>query len=107
MAKLGSIDLEANKDVKKGEGISINALFTWSERKKEFELLEDVTSDTTGIKVTIAKVESFDSKADTSRKKGEKSSCWGLLKPADASKNLKASDDIKKGDKLSLTIESL
>ena len=107
MGKLGSIDLEANKDVKKGEGTSIKALFTYSEQKKEFELLEDVTKDTTGIKVTIAKVESFDTKAVLSKKKGEKTNYYMFLKYADLSKNLKASDDIKKGDKLSLAIETL
>ena len=111
MAKLGSIELVADKDVKKGEETNINALFTShtysGEQRKEFELLEDVTRDKTGIKVTIAKVGSFDTKADISKKKGEKASCWNLLKYADCSKNLKASEDIKKGDKLGTTIETL
>ncbi len=107
MAKLGSIELVADKDVKKGEETKINDLFTSSEQRKEFELLEDVTRDKTGIKVTIAKVGSFDTKADTSKKKGEKTNCCVLLKYADLSKNLKASEDIKKGDKLGVTIETL
>jgi len=107
MAKLGSVELVADKDVKKGEETKINALFVSSEQRKEFELLEDVTRYKTGIKVTIAKVGSFDAKADTSKKKGEKTRCDHLLKYADLSKNLKASEDIKKGDKLGVTIETL
>jgi hypothetical protein len=107
MVKLGSIELVADKDVKKGEETNINALFASSDLTKEFELLEDVTNDKTGIKVTIAKVGSFDTKADTSKKKGEKTNCRALLKYADLSKNLKASEDIKKGDKLGVTIETL
>ena len=107
MVKLGSIELVADKDVKMGRETKINALFVLSEQKKELELLEDVTSDKTGIKVTIAKVGSFDTKADASKKKGEKTRCTILLKYADLSKNLKASEDIKKGDKLGVTIETL
>ncbi len=107
MVKLGSVELVADKDVKKGEETNIKALFTSNEQKKEFELLEDVTRDKTGIKVTIAKVGSFDTKADTSKKKREKTNCSSLLKYADLSKNLKASEDIKKGDKLGVTIETL
>ena len=105
MDKLGSVELVTDKDVKKGEETNINALFTSSDQ--EFELLKDVTRDTTGIKVTIAKVGSFDTKADISKKKKEKTTCYNLLKYADLSKKLKASEDIKKGDKLGVTIETL
>jgi len=105
MDKLGSVELVTDKDVKKGEETNINALFTSSDQ--EFELLKDVTRGETGIKVTIAKVGSFDTKADTSKKKGEKTSARALLKYADLSKNLKASEDIKKGDKLGVTFETL
>ena len=107
MVKLGSVELVADKDVKKGEETNINALFASSDLRKEFELLEDVTNGKTGIKVTIAKVGSFDTKADISKKKGEKTDCRMLLKYADVSKNRKASEDIKKSDKLGVTIETL
>ncbi|MEM2111737.1 MAG: hypothetical protein QXX08_07655 [Candidatus Bathyarchaeia archaeon] len=106
MAKLGSVELISNRDVKKGEETKINDLFTSDERRKEFELLEDVTRDKTGLKVTIAKVESFSTKADTSKKKGEKTNIWMLLKYADLSKSLKATEDIKKGDRLTVTIDT-
>jgi hypothetical protein len=107
MVKLGSVELVADKDVKKGEETKMDALFAYSDRGKEFELLEDVTNDKTGIKVTIAKVGSFDTKADISKKKKEKTGCGMLLKYADLSKDLKASEDIKKGDKLGVTFETL
>jgi len=107
MVKLGSVELVADKDVKKGEETNINDLFVYGEKGKEFELLEDVTSGKTGIKVTIAKLGSFDTKADTSKKKGEKTDCRMLLEYVDVSKKRKASEDIKKGDKLGVTIETL
>ena len=39
MVKLGSVELVADKDVKKGEEININDLFVYGEKGKEFELL--------------------------------------------------------------------
>ncbi|MFH0748355.1 MAG: hypothetical protein V1915_00290, partial [Candidatus Bathyarchaeota archaeon] len=80
---MGSVELVANKDVKMGGETKINDLFISSEQRKEFVLLEDVTRDKTGIKVTIAKVGSFDTKANTSKKKKEKTNCYNLLKYAD------------------------
>ena len=107
MVKLGSVELVADKDVKKGDETNIKVLFSSSEQRKEFELLEDVTTGETGIKVTIAKVGSFDTKANVLKKKGEKTNCYSLLKYFDLSKNLKTSENLKKGDKLGVTIETL
>ena len=107
MAKLGSIELVASLNVKKGEETALTDLFPWSERSKEFELSEDVTRDTTAIKVTIAKVGSFNTKADISEKKAEKTNYPALLKSVDTLKKYKTSDDINKGDKLSMTLETI
>ncbi|MFC2025353.1 hypothetical protein ACFLTG_02965 [Chloroflexota bacterium] len=107
MAKLGSIELVASQDVKKGGEIALTDLFPWSDRSKEFALSGDVTRDTTEIKVTIAKVGSFNSKADISKKKPEKTNYPALLKSVDTLKKYKTSADINKGDKLSMTLETI
>jgi hypothetical protein len=105
MAKIGSVELTASMDVKKGEETSIESIF-YEERKKEFEVLQDVTCDKTKLKVSISKIGTFEATADTTKKKGEKTSCWSLLKYSDLSKKLKASKDIKKGDKLKVSFKT-
>jgi archaellum component FlaG (FlaF/FlaG flagellin family) len=82
-------------------------LFSHTEGWKNFELLENVIAGKTRIKVTIAKVGSFQTKANTTRKKGEKTNCWSFLNPGDFSKKIAATEDIKKGDKLTVTLEIL
>ena len=105
MAKLASIELNADQDVAKGKKTSIIPLFSQTEGWKSFESFENVEKDKTRIKVTIAKVGSFQTKANTTRKKGEKTSCVLLLKPDDFRKKIAATGDIKKGDKLTVTLE--
>jgi len=107
MAKLASIELNADQDVAKGRKTSIIPLFSRTEGWKNFELLENVVAGKTRIKVTIAKVGSFQTKANTARKKGEKTNCWSFLSQSDFSKKIAATDDIKKGDKLTVTLETL
>ncbi len=107
MAKLASIELNVAQDVAKGNKTRIISLFSNADLWQEFQLLENVQRDKTGIKVTIAKVGSFRTKADTTRKKGEKTSCSLLLKRDGFTRKIAAIDDIKKGDKLMVTLETL
>jgi len=107
MAKLASIELNADQDVAKGKKTSIIRLFSQTEGWKNFELLENVERGKTRIKVTIARVGSFQTKANTTRKKGEKANCWSFLDRSDFSNKIAATDDIKKGDKLTVTLETL
>ena len=107
MAKLASIELNADQDVAKGMKNSIIPLFSDTEGWKNFELLENVEAGKTRIKVTIAKVGSFQTKANTTRKKGEKTNCWSFLNHSDFTKKIAATDDLKKGDKLTVTLETL
>ena len=107
MAKLASIELNADQDVAKGKKTSIIPLFSQTEGWKSFELFENVEKDKTRIKVTIARVGSFQTKANATRKKGEKTNCWSLLNRSDFTKKIAATDDIKKGDKLTVTLETL
>jgi len=106
MAKLGSIELVSDKNIKQGEYTKVNVLFSVDELKKEFELLEDVTRDK-AIKVTVAKLQSWEAKANVTGKKGETTSCWLFLKTVDLSKTLKAPEDINRGDKVTVTFEAL
>ncbi len=106
MAKLASIELNADQDVAKGKKTSIIPLFSNTEGWKDFELFENVQTDKTRIKVAIAKVGSFQTKANATVKKGEKTNCWLLLNRSDWTKKIAATDAIKKGDKLTVTLET-
>jgi len=107
MGKLGCIEVIADEDVKAGEETTIPSLFPTAERSKEYELLEDVR-DGTKIRIHLAKVQPFESTADATVKKGEKVSCWRLIRYADfINKKLVASEDIRKGDKLKITYETI
>jgi hypothetical protein len=107
MAILGSLEVVADNDVKMGEKITIPSLFSISERNKEYQLLEDIKEDAK-IRVDIAKVQPFESTADATVKKGQKVSCWRLVRYPDFNgRELVASEDIRKGDKLKITYEAL
>lgn len=107
MTKLASIELNADQDVAKGQKTSIIPLFSNTEGWKSFELLENVQTDKTRIKVTIARVGSFQTKANAEKKKGEKTNLWSLLRRDDFTKKIAATDDTKKGDKLVVSLEIL
>lgn len=107
MAKLASIELNADQDVAKGMKTSISPLFSSTEGWKNFELFENIEKDKTRIKATIARVGSVQTKANTTGKKGEKTNCWLLLHRSDYTKKIAVTDDIKKGDKLTVTLETL
>ncbi|MCJ7573279.1 hypothetical protein MUO93_03320 [Candidatus Bathyarchaeota archaeon] len=107
MTKLGSIVLIADKDVKKSEKTSIQSLFIYGERQKEFEISSDVKSGVTKIKVDIPKVGTFETKAKTTKKKGEKTSLNNMLPYLDLNRKLTASEDVKKSDKLEVSVETI
>ncbi|MEM4700217.1 MAG: hypothetical protein QXT74_04625 [Candidatus Nezhaarchaeales archaeon] len=106
MPVVGKVELKANKDVKAGEETTLSELFTFDERRKELTLEGDVERDKTKLKVTVAKLGTLEATADTTKKKGEKTNLWMLLKVADFSKKIKASEEIKKGETLAVTIET-
>jgi hypothetical protein len=68
MPVIGKVELKADKDVTAGTETSISDLFPYSERKKEFTLESYVERDKTKIKVTIAKLGSFETVADTTKR---------------------------------------
>lgn len=99
---LGTVELQARNSVKKGETTSIERLFSYGERRKQFELSEDVTRWRTklrveiipippadaletlkawreGVKVELPMLASFVTLADITKKKGENTSVNGLL----------------------------
>ena len=106
MLTLGSIELSAAVDVKKGGKVTVSQLFTVEERKKYFTAEVDAPTGTK-IKVSVAKLEPFETIIDLGSKKGEPCSLWRILKIWDLDKQLTASEDIKKGEALKVTVEVL
>lgn len=107
MPIVGKISLKADKDVNAGAEVSLSELFTYDERRKEFTLESDVERDKTKLKVTISKLGVIETVADTTKKKGDKTNIWLLMKISDFSKKVKAAESIKKGDTLDITVESV
>lgn len=107
MPIVGKISLKADKDVNAGAEVSLSELFTYDERRKEFTLESDVERDKTKLKVTISKLGVIETVADTTKKKGDKTNIWLLMKISDFSKKVKAAESIKKGDILDITVESV
>jgi hypothetical protein len=106
LALVGKIDLRADRDVTAGAEVSLSELFPYPERSKEFTLESDITRDTTKLKLKVAKLGTVDTTADTTKKKGEKTNIWMLTKISDFSRKVKAAEAIKKGDTLSITVET-
>jgi len=106
MPLVGKVELKADRDVAANAEVSLSELFPYAERSKEFTLEADVERNKTKLKITVAKLGTIEAVADETKKKGEKTSLWRLLKIADASKKVKAKEAIKKGDVLAVTIET-
>ena len=107
MDKIAVIEFQANQDVTKGSKIPVNQLFATTDLWREFEILENVESDKTKINVNIAKVTPFQTKANNTRKQGEKTNWCVLLKRDDFTRKIAATDNIKKGDKLLVSLDKL
>lgn len=106
MAVIGSVEAMADKDVKAGEKTTIPSLFSLSERCKEYELKGKILEGR-DLKVSIAKFQPFETTADATLNEGENASCWRLVRFVDfSSRELVASEDVGKGDKLTITYES-
>ncbi len=102
-----SLELVVNKDVKEGEEVNIESIFSYREQRKEFELFGDVKRWRTKIKADISKIGILETTADITKKKGEKTCIRGLLSYPARKEGLIASEDLKKGDALLITIEPL
>jgi molybdopterin converting factor small subunit len=106
MPVVEKVELKADKHVAAGAETSLSDLFSFSERRKELTLESDVEKDKTKLKVNVDKLETIETTADTTKKKGEKTNIWLLMKVADFSKKVKAKEAIKKGDTLAITVET-
>ncbi len=107
MAERASIELTAAQDVTKGKETSIDTLFLPVDRRQgNSKLREDIQRDKTRIKVTISKVGSFETKANTTKKKWEVITCAMLLSPTALLQKITANADVKKGDKLTVSLET-
>ena len=107
MPTVGKIELKADKDVDAGAEVSLSDLFSYSERSKEFPIDADVTRDKTKLKIDVAKLGSLNITADSTTKKGQKTSLSMLTKYTDINKKVKASEAIKKGDALTVNVKTV
>ncbi len=107
MTKLATIEFQAEQSVGKGGKIPVNQLFSPVNLRQEFALLDNVVGEKTRIKVDIDKIRSFQTKADSTRNKGDKTGWWLLLKRDDFSRKIIADSDIQKGDKLIVNLEKI
>lgn len=107
MPVVGKVSLTSDRDVSAGTEASLSDLFTYTERRKEFTLESDVERDKTKLKVSVSKLGTLEATADTTKKKGEKTNLWLLVKIGDFSKKIKAAENIKKGDVLDITVETI
>ena len=107
MATVGKLELIAAKDVNTNTETTLRDLFTYPEPNKELTLDTDVTRYKSGLKMTISKLgASLDTFSDLTGKKGEKTSLLGLSDLAVFFKPVKASQAIKKGEALTVNIET-
>ncbi|MCX8204941.1 MAG: hypothetical protein N3H31_04755 [Candidatus Nezhaarchaeota archaeon] len=104
--EVGSIELKAAVDVKKGGRVRLSDLFTLEERKRTFTSKVDVPTGAS-IKVNVAKFEAFETIADLGSRRGEACSLWRILKIWDLDRELTASSDVKKGEALKVSVEAL
>jgi len=106
MPIVGKLELKSDVDVSAGAETSLSKLFSFAEQRKEFSVDADVTLGKTKLKLAIAKLGSLEATADLTKKKGEKTSLWMLMKSSDLNKKVKVSEAIKKGDVLAITVEA-
>jgi hypothetical protein len=107
MLRIAVVEFQANQDVTKGNKIPINQLFSTNELWREFEVLENVENDKTRINVNISKVSPFQTKANNTRKLGDKTNWCVLLKRDDFTRKVAITDDIKRDDKLLVSLDKI
>jgi len=103
---LGSVELRAALDVKRGGKVKVSELFTVEERKKYFTAEADAPTGAR-VKVSVAKLEPFETVVDLGSRKGEPASLWRLLKIWDLDRELTANEDIRRGEALKVSLEVL
>jgi hypothetical protein len=106
MPTVGRIDLKADKDVKAGSEISLSELFPYPERSREFVLESDVEKGRTRIRVNVERIGVIETVADVNRRRGERTSIFMIMKMADFLRRVKAREDIRRGDMISITLET-
>ena len=126
--RLGAVELQARKDVMKGERTSIESLFSYGERRKQFELEADVRRWRTKLRVEFLLVPpaeassvlkswreleikiplgSITTLADITKKRGEKTSLNGILASTARRAPFIAEESVKAGENVLCTLEIL
>ena len=107
--KLGSVELTIDRDVKSGEKASIFSLFPWWEQtQNNFKALADIKVDTK-INVKVPKFETLQTQVPSTainKKPGDVCQLFFLIPWPDNNKELTALEDAKKGEKVTVNIET-
>jgi hypothetical protein len=106
MSIVGKVELTADKDVSAGTETSIFELFSREGGRQVFPVAVDVKRDETKLKITVTKLGTLDAISDATRRKGQYTSLRLLMNKSDFSKKVKASEPVKKGDILTVTVEA-
>jgi hypothetical protein len=106
--KIGEVTLQANKAVKKGDATTMSSLFTMEELQKPFTVLSRVAPNI-DIQIHIAKLGELTTKAQFYPPLPiipKEKTAFRWITPKDAREEaLHATDDIKKGEDLTVTFE--
>ena len=128
--RLGIVELQTRKSVRRGERTSIESLFSYGERRKQFELEADVRRWRTkvrvkillkppeealsvlkswreGIKIEIPKLGSLTTLADITKKRGEKTSLNGILASTARRMPFVAEESVSAGESVLCYLEIL
>jgi hypothetical protein len=105
MRRVCSVELNSEVDLRKGEEASIDFLSPLDARQKFFELLEDIELEKTKLDVHVGGLGSWETKAFATKKKGEKTVLFFVLRVADTFKKFRASADVRMGDKICVTLD--
>lgn len=92
-------------DVAKGEQITLNSLFSVDSRGKLLQLLGDV-SPGGDLTLKVSRLEPIKVQSEVPRKKGAKVILTELIRYQDMLQQVKALEDIKRLENLSITIET-
>ena len=106
MSEVGKIDLAVARDVAAGAEITLQDLFPSPEKDKRFTLGADVTLDVTPLKVNVPKVGVIDTPAGVTKKKGEETSLWLVMRSDPFLIKRQFPQAIKEGDVLTVTVET-
>ncbi|MBI4286617.1 MAG: hypothetical protein HY670_12080, partial [Chloroflexi bacterium] len=103
--RLAIFHLNAVQDFAKGSRVSIAGLFSNADLWQQLFLLDGLQADKTRIRVSIDKVSPFETRATVGKRVGEEAFFCMLLNRGDFTRQIAATDNIEKGDRLTIILD--